>query len=206
MESRKGVVADASGPLAGLRASQIPAATIKRTATIPVASSRNDERRSGEAGVEESSSPCLRRLADFERIDPDRVGNVLEFGRAEVGDREIEPSLHLAIGVLREADRTRLANAFKPRGDIDAVAHQVAVALLDHVTEMDADPKFDALVGRDPSVALDHRPLDFNGAVHCVDDTPELDDRTVTGALDDASAMGGDSRVDQIAAQRPEPR
>ena len=35
--------------------------------------------------------------------------------------------------------------------------------------------KFDALVGRDPSVALDHRPLDFNGAVHCVDDAAELD-------------------------------
>ena len=47
--------------------------------------------------------------------------------------------------------------------------------VLDHVAEMDADPKFDALVRRDLSVALDHRPLDFNGAVHCVDDTPELD-------------------------------
>ena len=71
---------------------------------------------------------------------------------------------------------------------------------------MDADPKFDALVGRDPSVALDHRPLDFNGAVHCVDDAAELDDAAVAGALDDAAVMHGDGRIDQVAAKRPQPR
>ena len=71
---------------------------------------------------------------------------------------------------------------------------------------MDADPKFDALVGRDPSVALDHAVLDFNGAVHCVDDTAELDDAAVAGALDDAAVMHGDGRVDQVAAERPQPR
>ena len=132
--------------------------------------------------------------ADFERIDPDRLGDVLELGRAEIGDREIEPPLDLPIGVLGEADRAGLGDALQPRGDIDAVAHQVAVALLDHVAEMDADPKFDALVRRDLSVALDHRPLDFNGAVHCVDDTAELDDAAVAGALDDAPVVHGDGR------------
>ena len=93
------------------------------------------------------------------------------------------------------------------RGDIDAVAHEVAVALLDHVAEMDADPKFDALVGRDPSVALDHRPLDFNGAVHRVDDTPELDDCAVAGALDDASVVHArwSDRSDRCAAPEAAP-
>ena len=127
-------------------------------------------------------------------------------GRAEIADREIEPPLHLAVGVLRQTDRARLGDALKARRDIDAVAHQVAVALLDHVAEMDADPKFDALVRRDLSVALDHRPLDFNGAVHCVDDAAELDDAAVAGALDDAAVMHRDGRVDQVAAQRPQPR
>jgi two-component sensor histidine kinase len=32
----------------------------------------------------------------------------------------------------------------KARGDIDAVAHQVAVALLDNIAEMDADAELDA--------------------------------------------------------------
>ena len=50
----------------------------------------------------------LRRGADVERIDPDRFGDVLELGRAEIGDGEIEPPLDLPIGVLRQADRARL--------------------------------------------------------------------------------------------------
>ena len=66
--------------------------------------------------------------------------------------------------------------------------------------------KFDALVGRDPSVALDHGRLHFNGAAHCVDDAAELDDAAVAGALDDAAMVHGDGGIDQIAAQRPQPR
>ena len=102
----------------------------------------------------------------------------------------------MTIGVLGQADRAGLADAFETRGNIDAVAHQVAVNFFDHVAEMDADPKFDALVRHDPSVALDHRSLNFNGAVHCVDDTPELDDAAVPGALDDPPVVDGDGRID----------
>ena len=92
------------------------------------------------------------------------------------------------------------------RGDIDAVAHQIAVRFLDDIAEMDADPKFDALVGRDPSVALDHRPLDFNGQVHCVDHAAKLDNASVPRALNDPAMMHGDGRVDQVASERPQPR
>ena len=66
--------------------------------------------------------------------------------------------------------------------------------------------KLDALVGRDLGVALDHRPLDFNGAVHRVDDAAELDDAAVAGALDDAPVMHCDGRVDQVAAEGPKAR
>ena len=65
--------------------------------------------------------------ANLQRIDPDRIGDVLELGLAKIGDREIEPALHLTIGVLGKADRARIANALQPRGDVDAVAHKVAV-------------------------------------------------------------------------------
>jgi len=107
--------------------------------------------------------------------------------------------------LLREADPSGLGDPLQARGDIDAVAHQIAVGLLDHIAEMDADPKFDAVIRRDPSVAFDHRPLDFNGAVHCVDNTPELDNCAVPGALDDPAMMHGDGRIDQVASERPEP-
>ena len=70
---------------------------------------------------------------------------------------------------------------------------------------MDADAEFDALVGRDLGVALDHRPLNFDGAVHRVDDAPELDDAAVAGALDDAAMMHGDCGIDQVASKGPKP-
>jgi len=51
-------------------------------------------------------------LADFKRIDTDRLGDVLQLGLAEIGDREIEPAFHLAIGVFGKTDRARRTNTF----------------------------------------------------------------------------------------------
>jgi hypothetical protein len=112
----------------------------------------------------------------------------------------------LTVGVLGKTDRARFGDAFQSRGDVDSVAHQIAVALLDHVAEVNADTEHDPAVLRDASVTLDHGVLNFDGAAHGVDDAAELDDRPVAGALDDPSVMHGDGRIDQVAAQRPQPR
>ena len=111
------------------------------------------ERRGGSFSVTTGDAGFgLRRLADFERIDPDRLGDVLELGRAKIDDSEIEPPLHLPIGVVGETDRAGLGDALQPRGDIDAVAHEVAVALLDDVAQMNADPKDDAASSGTPAL------------------------------------------------------
>ena len=145
----------------------------------------------------------MRWSADLKRVGSHRISDVLQRHRAEVGDLEIEPPFDLPIGVFRKTDRAGFGDSFESGGDIDPVAHEVAVALLHHVAEMDANPKFDALVGRDLGVALDHRPLEFNGAVHCVDDAAELEDTAVARALDDAAMMHRDGGVDQVAAKGP---
>ena len=44
------------------------------------------------------------------------------------------------------------AMPLKPGGDVDAVAHQIAVALLDHIAEMNANPELNAALGRDAHV------------------------------------------------------
>jgi hypothetical protein len=59
------------------------------------------------------------------------------------------------------------------------------------------------LSGRDLGVALDHRPLEFDGAIHSVDHAAELDDAAVASALDDAAVMHRDSWVDQVAPKGP---
>ena len=47
---------------------------------------------------------------------------------------------------------------------------QVAVAFLDNVPQLDANPKLDAALGRQTRAALDHAVLQFDGAAHGVDD------------------------------------
>ena len=94
----------------------------------------------------------------------------------------------------------------KPRGDIDAVAHQIAVALLDDVADVNADAELDAPVLRHAGVALDQAVLHLDRAAHRVDHAAELDDRAVAGALDDATVMRGDGGIDQIAAETAKAR
>ena len=112
----------------------------------------------------------------------------------------------MTIGVLRETDRARCGHRLEPGGDIDSVAHQIAVSLLDDIAEMDADTKFDALLRRHARIARNHAALDFDGAAHGVDDTTKLDERAVAGQLDSTAVMQGDGRVNEIASQSPEPR
>jgi hypothetical protein len=50
--------------------------------------------------------------------------------------------------LLGEADRAGQGDALQPCSDVDALADQIAVALLDDVADMNADAKFDAALGR----------------------------------------------------------
>ena len=86
-----------------------------------------------------------------------------------------------------------------------SVAHQVAVALFDDITQMNADTEFDLAIGRHTCVTLDHRVLHLDGATHGVDDAAELHDRAVAGTFDDAPVVDRDRRVDQIAPQCAQP-
>ena len=110
-----------------------------------------------------------------------------------------EPPLYLTIGVLGQTDSARFANPLQSGGDIDAIAHQIAVALLDHVPQMDADAEFDAALGRKTGIALDEAVLHFDGASHGVDHAAKLDEASVASALNDTAMMSADCGVDQIA-------
>ncbi len=171
-----------------------PAAITMNKAAIPAASRATAERFLGWEGFAWAGMPTC------ERIDPDRFGDVLELGRAEIGDGEIEAPFDLTIGVLGETNRARLTDALQPRGDIDAVAHQIAVGLLDNVTQMNADPELDAALGRQAGVALGQTILQLDRAAHGVDHAAELDKAAVPGSLENAPIVHGDGRIDQIAA------
>src|ERR1700678_3782876 len=115
----------------------------------------------------------LRRAANFQRVNPDRISDVLELRRAEIADGEIEPASNLTIGVFGKTDRARLGDAFQPRGDVDAITHQVAVALLDHVAEMNAYSEHDALIFGRSDIALRRRVLHRDRASYRFNDAAE---------------------------------
>jgi hypothetical protein len=101
----------------------------------------------------------------------------------------------LPISVLRQANPARLTNPLQPGRDVDAVSHEVAIRLLDNVAKMNPNAKLDATFRRQSSVAFDHAALHLKRAAHGVDNAAELDDRAVSGALNDAAVMGGDGGV-----------
>ena len=111
----------------------------------------------------------------------------------------------MPIGVLGQTDTARISNSFQPRSDIDAIAHQIAVDLLDNIAEVNTDPKFDTALGRKASIALDHAVLHLDGAANGIDYATKLDDAAVAGAFDHATVMDTDGRGDQIAPERPQP-
>jgi hypothetical protein len=59
---------------------------------------------------------------------------------------------------------------------------------------------------RNAGVAADHACLHFDGAANGFHHAMEFDERSIAGALHDASVMGGDGGIDEVAAQPPEPR
>ncbi len=143
--------------------------------------------------------------SDRQRIDSHRLGDILERRRPEIGDRQVEPRSHLPIRVFREADCAGPSDALEACGDVDAVAHQIAIGLLDHVAEMNADAEFDSAVVRHAGIALDHAALNLDGAAHRIDNAAELDQSAVACALDHAPVVHSDRRIEEIAPQRAKP-
>ncbi len=73
----------------------------------------------------------IKRFADL-------FSDVLELGRPKVGYGDFKSSLHLAIRILRKADRSRRRYSLQSCGNVYSIAHQVAVFFLHHVTDVDA--------------------------------------------------------------------
>jgi hypothetical protein len=135
-----------------------------------------------------------------------RTGDILELLLAEIDEGFAQTVARQTPGVLREHDAARFADRLKAGGDIDAVAHEVAVAFLDHVAEMDADPELNPPVGRQAGVATAHAVLHLDRASHRIHDAAEHGENAVPGALHDPAMMCGDCGIDHVAAHRPDRR
>ena len=94
--------------------------------------------------------------------------------------------MDLVVHDAGDADPARLGDPLQPRGDVDAVAVNVAV-FDDHITRVDADAELDARVLGGGIVACCHPPLHCDGAGDRFDDTREFNQDSIAGGLYDAS-------------------
>jgi hypothetical protein len=101
------------------------------------------------------------------------------------------------------ADSAGLGKRLQACGDIDPVAEDVA-ALDDDVAEVDADAKPDAPLVGHFRLAVEHAALHLGGTAHRIDDARKFGQHAVASGLDDAAAMLGDLRIDQLPAVRLE--
>jgi len=108
-----------------------------------------------------------------------------------------------AIAWHRRAGRME-GDAFKPRGDVDAVAEDV-VALDQHVAEMDADAPFHSALVGNRGMEVRRQPLQCQGAFDGADHRTELDQYPVAGCLNDPPAVLSDERIGSgaVLAQCP---
>jgi hypothetical protein len=138
-------------------------------------------------------------------VDVHRTSDVLDLLLAQILERHIELVAHLVAHNLADADPAGLGKGFEPRGDIDAIAVDVA-RFDDDVAEIDADAELDARCLRDAVIAQCHLALQFDRAAHCIDNAGKLDQEPVAGGLDDAAAMIGDLGVRYFASHRRQRR
>jgi hypothetical protein len=145
---------------------------------------------SGRAGAT-AISPATIRPADAEY--PYRPGDVLHRLLAQILQHDPQLVAHCA----RDEDRARLGEGLQARRDVDAVTVDV-LTFDDDVSEIDADPELDAAFVERGAVTVGHAGLDRDcaGKIH---------QQPVAGALDDASAVRGDTRFDELAEMRLEP-
>jgi hypothetical protein len=96
------------------------------------------------------------------------------------------------------------AHSFRTRTvGTDAIAHQIAVALLDDIADMDADAELDSPFRRHARVAVNEALLHLNRAAHRIHYAAELDDAAVSRSLGDAAVVRCDGGVDEVTPKAP---
>ena len=128
-----------------------------------------------------------------------RLGDVLDGLLALVEEFEFELVADLIAHHRRAGDAARPRQPLQPRRHVDAIAIEI-VAIDDDVAEIDADAELDVPVLGNPGVALRHAALNFDRAARRIEHAAELDQEAVAHHLEDAPAMLGDGRIEELAA------
>ena len=119
---------------------------------------------------------------------------------------EIEGAIEFALQMVERRSRhhhaARLGELFQPRGDIDAIAIDIAVHQR-HIAQIDADAEHHALRFRQCGIARGQGLLDLLCAGNRINDAIKGDKRAVAHQLDDPAMVPGDGGIGQFGADGP---
>jgi len=141
--------------------------------------------------------PAGRRRLPGATHRPHRPRNVLDALLPHVLERKGELVAYLIANHPADADPAWLGQGFEPCRDIHTVAEN-ALALGDHVAQVDTDAELDPLLGRDALILLGHAALDLDGAPNGIDHARKLGKEAVAGVFYDTAAVFADLRIDQL--------
>src|SRR5215468_9106411 len=120
--------------------------------------------------------------------------DVFQALRAHLDKEDVDLAAHLVVRIVRHADAARLSQHLQASGDVDPVTEYV-VTVDNDVAEVDANAEGNAPILGYPGGAISHRRLHIYRTPNGVDDARELQQQAVTGRLDDAATVAGNSRV-----------
>src|SRR5262249_40268059 len=130
-------------------------------------------------------------------INPHRPCDVLDLLLAQIVKAEIDFVAHLVADNPADADPARFRERLQPSRNVHPIA--VDIVVLDNdITEVDPDAELDPLLWRDSCIALSHPSLDLHPAAHRIHHAGKFGEHSIAGVLDDATAVFGDLRLDQI--------
>ena len=131
-------------------------------------------------------------------VDSHRIGNVLDLAVAERLVSADQFMLYLFVDAAGDVDFAGIGNAFKSRGDIDAVAINV-VGFDDDVAKIDADPILDPMMLGQRCVAANQILLDDDAASDGFDGTVENRDKAVARGFNKLAVVFVDAGLDEVA-------
>src|SRR4029077_20321104 len=143
---------------------------------------------------ERQRSLCPGRLGQRNAVDPYRPRDVFDLLLAHVLEGIGQLVANLVPHNPTDADPAGLGDCFQARRYVHTVSEDV-VFLNDHVAEIDAYPKPDALLFGNLWLAIDHPALHLDRASHRFYNTWKLDQHPVAGILNCVTPVLLDLRI-----------
>jgi hypothetical protein len=136
-----------------------------------------------------------RRSRGRKCMDPNRARDVLQALLAAIDEGQPAAAADHGEDGFADDDSAGLGEGLQARGDVDAVAVDGAVVAMDHVAEMDADPKAHRLRPAEGRGTVSQRQLDRPGGVDTAGGKLEHGEHRITRHVDDPAL----SRLDVFA-------